>query len=77
MGLAILSEPDEDEEAYDHEHLPPPIVAARYIRAHSPLNVEAVIKGTRDLYGAYDLVVEEQYKASRQGCARRVGRAAA
>jgi hypothetical protein len=22
MGLAILSEPDEDEEAYDHEHLP-------------------------------------------------------
>jgi hypothetical protein len=62
MGLAILTEPDEDEEAYDHNQLPPRIVAARYIRAHAPGYVEAVIKGTMNLYDVYDLAVEGQHK---------------
>jgi ParB-like chromosome segregation protein Spo0J len=48
MADAILTEPDEDEQTYDHDQLPPPIVAARYVRAHGPsAYVEAVIKGTR------------------------------
>jgi Protein of unknown function (DUF3102)/ParB-like nuclease domain len=34
MGEAILTEPDADDEAYDPDQLPPPIVAARYVRAH-------------------------------------------
>jgi hypothetical protein len=62
MGLT-LAEPDEDEEAYDHDQLPPPIVAARYIRAHAPGYVEAVIKGTMKLYDVYHLAVEGQYRS--------------
>jgi ParB-like chromosome segregation protein Spo0J len=63
MADACLTVPDEDEESYDHDQLPPPIVVARYVRAHaSPAYVEAVIKGTMQLYSAYNLTVESQCK---------------
>jgi ParB-like chromosome segregation protein Spo0J len=63
MGAAILTEPDQDEETYDPDQLPPPIVAARYVRAHAPGYVEAVIRGSMQLYDVYDLAVESQFRS--------------
>jgi hypothetical protein len=60
MGDALLTKPDEDEEAYDHNQLPPPIVAARYVLAHAPAWVDAVIDGYVHIYRAYDEAVEIQ-----------------
>jgi hypothetical protein len=64
MADAILTEPDEDEEAYDHEQLPPMIVAARYVRQHGPQKyVDAIIKGNMHLYKVYNEVIAAQYKS--------------
>jgi hypothetical protein len=61
MGEAVLAQPDDDE-ACDPDQLPPPVVAARYVRAHAPEYVDAVIQGYMGLYRAYDLAVEGQHK---------------
>ena len=59
-----MTEPDEDEEAYDHDQLPPMIVAARYVRQHgAQMYVDAIIKGNMPLYKAYDEVIAAQYKS--------------
>jgi len=64
MADAILTEPDRDEEAYDHDQLPPMIVAARYVRQHgAQMYVDAIIKGNMSLYKAYDEVIAAQYKS--------------
>jgi hypothetical protein len=62
MGSAILTKPDADEEVYDPDQLPPPIVAARYVWAHEPGYGDAVIKGSMQLYEAYDLTVSGQHR---------------
>jgi hypothetical protein len=68
MADAILTEPDGDEEAYDHDQFPPMIVAARYVRQHGPqMYVDAIIKGNMQLYGAYDEVIAAQYKSQSDG----------
>jgi hypothetical protein len=64
MAEAILTEPDVDEAAYDHDQLPSMIVAARYVRQHgTQMYVDAIIKGNMHLYKAYDEVIAAQYKS--------------
>jgi hypothetical protein len=62
MRAAGLIEPDDgDDEACDPDQLPPPIIAARYVRAHAPEYVDPIIRGKMQLYEAYDLAVDSQF----------------
>ena len=62
MRDAILTEPDADEEAYDPDQPPPPIVAARYVWARSRLLAEAVIKGFMSLEDAYERAIDDAWR---------------
>lgn len=63
MADAFLTKPDADEEAYDPDQPPSPIVAARYVLAHSPILAEAVTKGSMPLEQAYELAVHDAWRA--------------
>ena len=59
-----LTKPDADEEAYDPDQPPLPIVAARYLLARCPPYAEMVIKGSMSLSDAYDRAVEDAWRAA-------------
>jgi hypothetical protein len=61
MAEAMLTKPDEDE-VYDPDQLAPPIVAARYVLAHSKMHADAVIAGTMNLRDAYDSAVDAAWR---------------
>ena len=67
MRKAILTEPDADEEAYDPDQPPPPIVAARYVLARCPPYVDAVIKGAMSLSDAYNRTVDDAWRVQHGG----------